>query len=127
MQYGAAITDFSMIKAGSAHKANGGYLIIHALDALRNIFVYEALKRMIKNKEVRIEDAMEQYRLVSVTTLKPDPIPVNIKVILVGEPYIYYLLHNLDYEYRKLFKVKADFDNVMERERRHDTSATPSS
>ncbi|MBE9531527.1 MAG: AAA family ATPase, partial [Proteobacteria bacterium] len=115
MQYGAAITDFSMIKAGSAHKANGGYLIIHALDALRNIFVYEALKRMIKNKEVRIEDAMEQYRLVSVTSLKPDPIPVTIKVILVGEPYIYYMLHNLDYEYRKLFKVKADFDNVMER------------
>ena len=116
MQYGAAITDFSMIKAGSAHKANGGYLIIHALDALRNIFVYEALKRMIKNKEVRIEDAMEQYRLMSVTTLKPDPIPVNVKVVLVGEPYIYYLLHSLDYEYRKLFKVKADFDNVMERD-----------
>jgi lon-related putative ATP-dependent protease len=115
MQYGAAVTDFSMIRAGSSHKANGGYLIIHALDALRNIFVYEALKRMIKNKEVRIEDAMEQYRLVSVTTLKPEPIPVKTKVILVGEPYIYYLLHSLDYEYRKLFKVKVDFDNVMGR------------
>ncbi|MEE9542751.1 MAG: ATP-binding protein, partial [Thermodesulfobacteriota bacterium] len=115
MQYGAAVTDFSMIRAGSAHKANGGYLIIHALDALRNIFVYEALKRMIKNKEIRIEDAMEQYRMVSITALKPEPIPVKLKVILIGEPYIYYLLHSLDFEYRKLFKVKADFDNVMER------------
>jgi lon-related putative ATP-dependent protease len=112
-QYGAAITDFSMIKAGSLHRANGGYLIINALDMLRNIFVYDALKRSIRDKEVRIEDVWEQYRLVSTTTLKPEPIPLDVKVILVGNPMLYYLLYNLDEEYRELFKVKADFDTRM--------------
>ncbi|MEE8573987.1 MAG: ATP-binding protein [Thermodesulfobacteriota bacterium] len=115
VQYGVAVTDFTMIKAGAAHKANGGYLVLHALDVLRNIFVYDALKRLIKNKEAGIDDAWEQYRLVSATTLKPSPIPVDVKIVLIGEPYIYYLLYNMDSEFRKLFKVKADFDNVMER------------
>ena len=87
--------------------------MIEALDVLKNIFVYEALKRMIKNREVKIEDAWEQYRMMSTTTLKPSSIPVNLKVVMVGEPHIYYLLYRLDNEYRKLFKVKADFDNVM--------------
>ena len=85
------------------------------MDVLRNIFVYDSLKRMIKNREVRMEDVWEQYRLVSSTTLKPAPIPVNIKLVHLGEPFIYYLLYNLDREYRKIFKVKADFDNVMPR------------
>ncbi|MBI5588659.1 MAG: AAA family ATPase [Deltaproteobacteria bacterium] len=113
VQLGVATTDFTMIKAGSIHRANGGYLIVNALDILRNIFVYDSLKRMIKNGEVSIEDVWEQYRLVSSSTLKPAPIPVNIKLVVIGEPFIYYLLYNLDSEYRKLFKVKADFDNVM--------------
>ena len=115
VQLGVATTDFTMIKAGSILKANGGYLIVNALDVLRNIFVYDSLKRMIKNREARIEDPWEQYRLVSSTTLKPSPIPVNIKLVIIGEPFIYYLLYNLDTEYRKLFKVKADFDTVMPR------------
>ncbi len=112
---GVGTTDFTMVKAGSAHKANGGYLVVNALDVLRNIFVYDAIKRMIKEGEVRIEDVWEQYRLVSSTTLKPEPIPTNIKLVMIGEPFIYYLLYNLDNEYRKLFKVKADFENFMER------------
>ena len=115
IQFGVASTDFTMIKAGAVHKANGGYLIVNAMDVLRNIFVYDSLKRMIKNREVRMEDVWEQYRLVSSTTLKPAPIPVNIKLVLLGEPFLYYLLYNLDREYRKIFKVKADFDNVMPR------------
>ncbi|MFQ5586133.1 MAG: Lon protease family protein [Thermodesulfobacteriota bacterium] len=115
VQYGVAVTDFSMIKAGSVHKANGGYLVLDALDLLRNIFAYDAIKRMIKNREAKIEDVWEQYRLVSATTLKPEPIPVDIKVVLKGDPFIYYLLYRLDKEYRKLFKVKSDFDNLMER------------
>jgi len=114
-QYGIAITDFSMIKGGSLHKANGGYLVIDALDLLRNIFAYDALKRAIRNKEVKIEDVWEQYRLISTTTLKPEAIPLDVKVILVGNPFLYYLLYNLDEEYRELFKVKADFDSRMER------------
>ena len=115
VQYGVAMTDFTMIKAGSIHKANGGYLVINALDLLRNIFSYDALKRMIKNKEVKIEDVWEQYRLVSTTTLKPEPIPVDIKIVLIGSPWLYYLLYNLDEEYRKFFKVKSDFDSRMPR------------
>src|SRR3990172_6006133 len=104
-----------MIKAGSLHRANGGYLVINALDMLRNIFSYDALKRAIRNREVKIEDIWEQYRLMTTTTLKPDPIPLDVKVILLGSPYLYYLLYNLDEEYRELFKVKADFDGRMDR------------
>jgi lon-related putative ATP-dependent protease len=115
VQFGVGITDFTMIKSGSVHRANGGYLVVNSLDILRNIFVYDALKRMIKTREVKIEDVWEQYRLISTTTLKPAPIPVDIKIVLIGEPFIYYLLYNLDNEYRKLFKVKADFDNTMSR------------
>ncbi len=115
IQYGIAITDFSMIKAGSLHKANGGYIVIDALDLLRNIFAYDALKRAIRNKELKIEDVWEQYRLISTTTLKPEAIPLNVKVILLGNPLLYYLLYNLDEEYRELFKVKADFDTRMEK------------
>jgi lon-related putative ATP-dependent protease len=115
IQYGIAVTDFSMIKAGSLHKANGGYIVINALDLLRNIFAYDALKRAVRDKEAKIEDVWEQYRLMSTTTLKPEAIPLDIKVILVGNPYLYYLLYNLDEEYRELFKVKADFDSRMNR------------
>lgn len=115
IQYGLALTDFSMIKAGSLHKANGGYIVINALDLLRNIFAYDALKRAIRNKEVKIEDVWEQYRLISTTTLKPEAIPLDVKVIFLGDPYLYYLLYNLDEDYRELFKVKADFDSRMNR------------
>jgi len=114
-QFGVAVTEFSMIKAGALHRANGGYLILDALDLLRNLFSYEALKRAMKNKEVKIEDIWEQYRAISTTMLRPEAIPLDVKVILIGNPYIYYLLYNMDEEYRELFKVKADFDAIMDR------------
>ncbi|MFA6147152.1 MAG: AAA family ATPase [bacterium] len=114
-QMGAALTDFTMIKCGSLHKANGGFLVINALDLLRNIFSYDALKRAIRNREVKIEDVWEQYRLVTTTAMKPEPIPLDVKVVLIGNPEIYYLLYNLDEEYRELFKVKADFDHRIDR------------
>ncbi|MGD0884741.1 MAG: ATP-binding protein [Thermodesulfovibrionales bacterium] len=114
-QYGIAVTDFSLIKAGSLHRANGGYIVIDVLDLLRNLFSYDALKRCIRNKEIKIEDVWEQYRLISTTALKPEAIPLDVKVILIGSPYLYYLMYNLDEEYRELFKVKADFDSRMER------------
>jgi lon-related putative ATP-dependent protease len=113
-QYGMATTDFAMIKAGSLHRANGGYIVINALDLLRNMFSYDALKRSIRNREIKIEDIWEQYRMISTTTLRPEAIPLSVKVILVGTPYLYYLLYSLDEEYRELFKVKADFDNRMD-------------
>ncbi len=115
IMYGMAVTDFSMIRAGSVHRANGGYLIVDALDLLRNPFSYEALKRAIKNQEIKVEDVLEQYRFFSAATIKPEPIPLNTKVIVKGTPNIYYLLYNLDPEYSELFKVKADFDNRMDR------------
>nr|MDA8086530.1 AAA family ATPase [Nitrospiraceae bacterium] len=118
-QFGAAITDFSLIKSGALHKANGGYLIVDALDLLRNVFSYEAMKRAIRNKEVKLEDIWEQYRAFTTAMLRPQPIPLNVKVILVGNPNIYYLLYSLDDEYRELFKVKADFDSFMERTPEH--------
>jgi lon-related putative ATP-dependent protease len=113
--YGMALTDFTMIRGGSVHRANGGYLIVDALDMLRNAFSYEALKRAMKNQEIRIEDVLEQYRLISTAGIKPEAIPLDVKVVVVGTPNIYYLLYNLDPDYNELFKVKADFDSRMER------------
>ncbi len=114
-QYGVAVTDFSLVKGGALHRANGGYLVVDALDLLRNLFSYESLKRAIRQREVKIEDMWEQYKMVTSSTLKPEPIPLDVKVILVGNPHIYYLLYNMDEEYRELFKVKADFESRMER------------
>ncbi|HDZ00073.1 MAG TPA: ATP-binding protein, partial [Nitrospirae bacterium] len=115
LQYGVAMTDFTMIKAGSLQQANGGYIVIDALELLKNIFAYDALKRTIKNKEMNIEDIWEQYRLISTVTLRPEAIPFNVKIILTGGPHLYYMLYNLDEEYRELFKVKADYENRMDR------------
>lgn len=115
IQYGLATTDFSMIKGGSLHRANGGYIVMNALDLLKNIFSYDALKRALRNRELRTEDVWEQYRLMSTTTLRPEAVPLDIKVILVGPPSLYYLLYSLDEDYRELFKVKADFDSRMDR------------
>ncbi len=114
-QYGVATTDFSGVKAGSLHKANGGYIVIDVLDLLRNLFAYDSLKRAIRNKEIKSEDIWEQYRLVTTKTLKPESIPLDIKVVLIGSPILYYLLYNLDEEFKELFKVKADFDSRMPR------------
>ncbi len=117
VQMGVASTDFTLIKGGSIHRANGGYLVINALDVLKNIFVYDSIKRMIKNREIKIEDVWEQYKLVSTSTLKPEAIPVDIKIVLIGDPFLYYLLYRQDREYRKLFKVKADFESIMPRDK----------
>jgi len=113
VQFGVVTTDFTMIKAGALHRANGGYLVLNALDLLRSPFAYEGLKRALKNKKLVIEDAMEAYRMVPIYTMKPEPIPLDIKVILIGPPMIYYLLHSQDDEYGKLFKARADFDSRM--------------
>ncbi len=115
VQYGIATTDLTMIKPGSLQMANGGYLVIDALELLKNIFSYDSLKRTIKEKLIKIEDVWEQYRLISTATLKPEPIPFNVKIVLIGNPRLYYLLYNLDEEYSELFKVKADYENRMDR------------
>lgn len=112
---GALLTDFTMIKDGSLHRANGGYLVVDALALLSRPFAWEALKRALKDGEVRPESVREHLQLVSTMTLEPEPIPLNVKVVLIGTPLIYYLLHAHDEEFRKLFKVKADFNLVMDR------------
>lgn len=116
-QFGAMVTDFGMIKAGAVHRAHGGYLILRALDVLTNPWSWEGLKRMIKDGEARIENIGEQYRFFPVTTLKPEPFPVRLKIVLIGSPFVYRLLYHYDDDFHKLFKVKADFDIEMARNR----------
>ncbi len=118
-QFGAMSTDFTMIKSGALHRANGGYLIAHALDVLTSPLAWDALKRAIRSEEIRIELMGEQYRVIPATTIKPEPIPLNIKIVLIGSPYIYTLLYNLDEDFRELFKVKADFNIEMDRNDEH--------
>jgi hypothetical protein len=110
VQFGALITDFTLIRPGAMHKANGGYLILEALDLLRWYFSYEALKRYLKEGQIKIEDVAEQLGFITTRTLQPQPIPLNIKVILIGDPYIYQLLYIYDEDFTKLFKIKAHFD-----------------
>lgn len=114
-QLGAMFTDFTMLKPGALHLANGGYLIVQALDVLRNYYAWETLKRAVKNREIAIEDLNEQFRLINTPSLKPEPVPIRVKVILIGSPLLYYLLHAYDEDFTKMFKVKADFTPVMDR------------
>ena len=109
-RFGTLQTDFTMIKAGSILLANGGYLILNVLDVLRSPFVWDALKRVIKKKEVKVEDVAELYGFVTTTGMKPEPIPVDLKIILIGNPLLYSLLQFYEEDFSKLFKVKADFD-----------------
>ncbi|MDP3183342.1 MAG: ATP-binding protein [Desulfobaccales bacterium] len=110
VQFGALLTDFTLIRAGALHRANGGYLILEILDLLRWYFSYEALKRCLKDRRIKIEDLAEQFGLISTRTLQPQPIPLNIKVILIGDPHIYQLLYIYDEDFTRLFKIKAQFD-----------------
>jgi lon-related putative ATP-dependent protease len=113
--FGALFTDHTMIKGGSLHKANGGYLVMKALDLLKWFVSYEALKRALRDKEIRIEDLGELYGIFSTRTIRPEPIPLNLKIVLTGDPYIYQLLYSLDDRFQKLFKVKAHMDDQMDK------------
>jgi lon-related putative ATP-dependent protease len=110
---GVVNTDFSMIKPGALHRANGGYLILNMRDVLANIGAWEGLKRVLKTRKLHIENLGEQYGMLAMASLKPEPIPVNVKVILIGNPYLYHMVFNYDEDFRKLFKVYADFDTEM--------------
>ncbi len=114
-EFGAVVTDFTMIKPGALHRANGGYVILQARDVLTSPFAYEALKRTLRSQEIRIEALGEAVGMLPAATLRPEPIPLDVKVILIGTPEIYHILNQLDEEFEKLFKVRADFDVVMDR------------
>ncbi len=110
-------TDFTHIKAGSFLRANGGYLIFNALDALVEPGVWPALKRTLKNQVMEVQ-TYDPFYFFATTALKPEPIECNTKVIMIGDNYLYHLLFNLDDDFKKIFKVKADFDSVMDKDDR---------
>ena len=111
---GMVSTDFSMIKPGALHRANGGYLILHVRDVLSNLGSWDGLKRALNTKKLLLENLGEHYGMLAMASLKPAAIPIQVKVILIGNPYIYNLLFAYDEDFRKLFKVYADFDVEME-------------
>jgi lon-related putative ATP-dependent protease len=113
-QFGALVTNFRMIKEGALHCCNGGYLMLDAFDVLTKPGSWYVLKRALKNREINIESMGEAFGLITTRTLQPEPIPLDIKVILIGDPYIYYLLYHYDSEFQELFKVKADFETRID-------------
>jgi lon-related putative ATP-dependent protease len=114
-RFGALSTDYTLLRGGSLHRANGGYLVLPVEEVLRNPFSWDALKHALMNNEIVIEDAGERLGLIATRSLQPEPIPLDIKVILIGSPDIYQLLLSYDENFNELFKVKADFDTRMER------------
>ena len=109
-QYGALKTDYMMIKPGLLHQANGGYIIFQAKDILANSVCYEALKKALLIKELSIENMTEQRGGMLLVSLKPEPIPLNAKVLLIGNSNIYHTLLSMDEDFRKLFKIKVEFE-----------------
>jgi lon-related putative ATP-dependent protease len=114
-QMGTLVTNFTLIKPGALHRANGGYLILDARKVLINSFVWEALKRAIRSREIRIESIERILSLASTTSLEPEPMPLDIKIVLVGDRYLYHLLKAYDPEFSLYFKVNADFSDTIDR------------
>ncbi|MBN2466903.1 MAG: AAA family ATPase [Deltaproteobacteria bacterium] len=114
-RYGVWRTDFTKIKAGSLLRANGGFLALNFLDAVMEPGVWQTLKRVLKNRSIEVQSFDPLY-FFTMSTLKPEPIELNVKVLLVGDNRLYYLLHSLDEDFRDIFKIKADFDSVLPNE-----------
>ncbi|HVR30575.1 MAG TPA: AAA family ATPase [Thermoanaerobaculia bacterium] len=112
---GMLTTDFTLIKAGSLHRANGGYLILDARRLLLQPFAYDALKRALQSGQVRIESPVEAFSLITTISLEPEPLPLDVKVVLIGEPLLYYLLTRYDPDFAELFKIPADLDPQLDR------------
>ena len=114
-QMGTLITDYMLIKPGALHKANGGYLILDALKLLQQPYAWEGLKRALSARSIKVQSLGEIYSLISTVSLEPEPIPLDLKVVLVGERLLFYLLTEYDPEFAELFKVAADFEDTIER------------
>jgi len=114
MQMGVLTTDFTIIRAGSILRANGGFLVLPVEDVLRNLYSYDGIKRTLRSGKIYIEEMSERLGFMTVKTLRPEAIEVDLKVVLVGSPLIYYLLQAYDEDFKELFKVKADFDTSMD-------------
>jgi lon-related putative ATP-dependent protease len=115
VQMGALMTDFSLIKPGALHRANGGYLLLDALKLLLEPYAWDGLKRALRSREIRIESLGQKLGVVSTVSLEPEPIELKTKVVLLGDRLLYYLLYQFDPEFADLFKVEADFDESMDR------------
>ncbi len=114
-QLGALITDFTLIKAGALHRANGGYLLLDAQKVLTQPYAWEGLKRALRTRRIRIESLGQMYSLVSTISLEPEPIPLDVRIVFFGERLWYYLLHAYDPDFAELFKVAVDFDDDVPR------------
>lgn len=112
---GALYTHFLMVKGGAFHRANGGFLVLEALEVLKQYLAWDQFKRTLKNRRIKIEEPGEQFRLFSTVSLEPEPIPLDVKVVLIGSPWLYYLLHAYDPEFRELFKVQVEFGEFVPR------------
>lgn len=119
-QMGTLTTDFTLIKPGALHRANGGYLIIDADKILTRPMAWDALKSALASREIRIEALQQTLGLANTVSLEPEPIPVDLKIILTGERMVYYLLSEYDPEFNRLFKVAADFSDRIDRNERND-------
>lgn len=112
--FGALVTSFQQVKPGALHRANGGFLVLRATDLLRVPFAWDSLKRALLSRAITIENLGEQYTALPTETLRPEPIPLSLKIILIGPLQVYHLLYELDEDFQELFKVKADFAPDMD-------------
>lgn len=112
--YGALYTDHTMIKAGALHRANGGFLVLPVQDVLTNPYSWDGLKRILRAGEIEIEEFGDRLGILSTKSLRPQPIPLKTKVVLIGSPILYQLLFAYDQEFAELFKVQAEFDTQMD-------------
>jgi predicted ATP-dependent protease len=119
-QMGALVTDFTLIKPGALHRANGGYLLLDAIKVLTQPLAWEGLKRALYGRAIEIESLAQMLSLISTVSLEPEPIPLDTKVVLMGDRLLYYLLYHYDPQFRELFKVAADFDEQMPRDAESD-------
>lgn len=115
-EFGAMVTDFTQIRAGALHRANGGYLVVEAKGLLANPLAWDGLKRALRNREIKIEEMSQFYGLAATVSLEPEPIPLDVKVIIIGDERLYQLLYAYDEDFRELFKIKAEFVMVMDRD-----------
>lgn len=114
-RYGALFTDYTMIRSGAVHKANGGYLVVPVESLFMDPMTWPILKQTISNEKLEIEEPAARFGYIVTKSLRPKPIPFKAKVVLVGDPYAYEILYSQDKDFREMFKVKADFDTVMDR------------
>ena len=114
-RYGALQTDFTMIRPGSLHRANGGYLTIRIEEILRNPAAWEGLKRSLREQKIIVEELAERMGFMTVKGLTPEPIPLDVKTVLIGDAGLYHMLYRMDPDFPELFRVKAEFDSTMER------------